>query len=387
VEAGELPLNLRRQQLSLQYITKLRSNPANPAFSCVFGTSFRPLFEARPSITPTLGIRLHENILESGVNLDSIARYTIPYIPPWTLKTASFQLDLRLLGNKFEVPPIVYQSKFNELSSQYVGYTRVFTDGSKIGEAVGAAGIVESRVSLKRLPNNASIFSAEARGLLLALDLLSKPAGGRFLFLSDSLSCLQSLENRDFSHPLICEILCRAHGLLARNNDVVFMWVPSHVGLAGNTAADAAAKASLALPVTSSTVPHSDYKSLIRVHVLKKWQQAWNLETNNKLHSIQPMVNITHAYRLPRRDEILIHRLRIGHTYLTHGHLVRAEPPPTCTVCQTELTVEHILLRCSSLSNIRAKFFNVSSLSELFSQVLSHTIIEFLKEVGFYRYM
>ena len=86
------------------------------------------------------------------------------------------------------MPPDVYQSKFNELSSQYVGYTRVFTDGSKIGEAVGAAGIVESRVSLKRLPNNASIFSAEARGLLLALDLISKPAGGRFIFLSDSLT-------------------------------------------------------------------------------------------------------------------------------------------------------------------------------------------------------
>ena len=121
--------------------------------------------------------------------------------------------------------------------------------------------------------------------------------------------------------------------------------------------------------------------------MLKKWQQAWNLETNNKLHGIQPMVNITQAYRLPRRDEILIHRLRIGHTYLTHGHLLRAEPPPTCTVCQTELTVEHILLRCSSLSNVRAKYFIVSSLSELFLQVLSHTIIEFLKEVGFYRYI
>ena len=32
VEAGELPLTLRRQQLSLQYIIKLRSTPSNPAF-------------------------------------------------------------------------------------------------------------------------------------------------------------------------------------------------------------------------------------------------------------------------------------------------------------------------------------------------------------------
>jgi ribonuclease HI len=386
VEAGELPLELRRQQLAMQYITKLRSNPANPAFGYVFNTSFRPLFEARPSITPTLGIRLHENILESGVNLDNIAGYTIPHIPPWTLKAPSFQLDLQLLGSKCEVPPTVYQSKFNEIVSQFSGYTRIFTDGSQIGEAVGAAAILESNVSCKRLPNNSSIFSAEARGLLLALDMIRQTPGGKFLFLTDSLSCLQSLQSCDLSQPLISEILCRVHGLLSRSTaDVVFMWVPSHVGLAGNTAADTAAKASLTLPVSNLTVPHSDYNSLIRVHMVKKWQQSWNSECTNKLHVIQPVVNVTQSYRLPRRDEILIHRLRIGHTYLTHGHLLRGETPPQCDKCQVELTVEHILLGCSSLANVRAQYFTVSSLSELFLKVFPCAIIDFIKEIGLYR--
>lgn len=44
---------------------------------------------------------------------------------------------------------------------------------------------------------------------------------------------------------------------------------------------------------------------------------SWSLETKNKLHAIEPTVNITKSYRLPRRDEIIIHRLRIGHTFLT----------------------------------------------------------------------
>ena len=55
VEAGELSLNLRRQQLSPQYIVKLRSNPSNPAFHCVFNSGFSRLFEARPSVIATLG--------------------------------------------------------------------------------------------------------------------------------------------------------------------------------------------------------------------------------------------------------------------------------------------------------------------------------------------
>jgi len=45
VEAGELPLELR-QQLCLQYICKLGSNPCNPVFNSVFGTGIRRLFEA-----------------------------------------------------------------------------------------------------------------------------------------------------------------------------------------------------------------------------------------------------------------------------------------------------------------------------------------------------
>jgi len=126
-------------------------------------------------------------------------------------ETSWISVILHLLGNKSEVSPTVYQSKFNELLSQYDGYTHIFTYGSKSGEAVGSAAIVASRLCKKRLPNNSSIFSAEAREILLALDLIHRSTCSQFLFLSDSLSCLQSLQNRDLTQPLIAEILCRVH--------------------------------------------------------------------------------------------------------------------------------------------------------------------------------
>ena len=93
------------------------------------------------------------------------------------------------------------------------------------------------------------------------------------MFLSDSLSCLQSLQSRDLTHPLIAEILCRVHEFVIRGFSIVFIWVPSHVGLAGNTAADAAAKAALNLPVTNLAIPYSDYNYLIRTHTLNQWQE------------------------------------------------------------------------------------------------------------------
>jgi len=115
--------------------------------------------------------------------------------------------------------------KIQRIRYQYDGYTLIFTDGSKIGEAVGSATIVASRLCKKRLSNNSSIFSLESRGILLALDMVHQSAGSQRLFHSDSLSCLQSLRNQDLSHPLIAEILCRVHGLLSGGTRFVFMWV------------------------------------------------------------------------------------------------------------------------------------------------------------------
>ena len=96
-------------------------------------------------------------------------------------------------------------------------------------------------------------------------------------------------------------------------------------------------------------------------------------------------MNITKSYRLPRRDEIIIHRLRIGHTFLTHGYLLKRDTPPQCSACQTQLTVEHVLLHCPTWNAIRANHFTTTSLLNLFSNVTSRCIVDFIKEIGFYR--
>lgn len=59
-------------------------------------------------------------VLDSGVNLDSIAINSIPYIFPWILKPAIFDFSLRLIGNQSEVSPTIFPSKFKEFLSHFL---------------------------------------------------------------------------------------------------------------------------------------------------------------------------------------------------------------------------------------------------------------------------
>jgi hypothetical protein len=60
-------------------------------------------------------------------------------------------------------------------------------------------------------------------------------------------------------------------------------------------------------------------------------------ETGNKLRSVA-MSNLTMG--LSRREKLVIHRARTGHTHLTHSHLLKGEDAYACIPCDCPLTVE-----------------------------------------------
>ena len=109
-----------------------------------------------------------------------------------------------LPGDKSEVTPHVSQSSLNELVSHYDGYTRIFTNGSQIGDAVGATAIVGSQVSKKRVPNGSSIFSAEARELPMALDMVRQSSDRQLLYLCDSLVVSAKPQKSSSVFPAYC---------------------------------------------------------------------------------------------------------------------------------------------------------------------------------------
>ena len=49
--------------------------------------------------------------------------------------------------------------------------------------------------------------------------------------------------------------------------------------------------------------------------------------------------------------------LWLGHTTLTHEYLMENGRPPTCSVCNTTITVEHILISCTKNKTKREVVF------------------------------
>jgi len=247
-------------------------------------------------------------------------------------------------------------------------------------KTVAASAFVAGRFFVQRLPNKSSVYSAELTAICLALEYIVQYCNSHFVIFSDSLSSLQALQTRDFKNPLLCKVMQYYMDASQDGNDISFCWVPSHVGIWGNEIADWTAKAALQLNTSDWKVPASDFRRCAQEYIYEEWETHWLGSRGSKLHQVQPHLGEWKgANRSSRLEEVVLARLRIGHTRLTHSYLLKGEPAPICDLCGASLTVEHILIKCVILNNIRRQFYQASSLLDLFTQVDPTPIIGFLK--------
>ena len=147
---------------------------------------------------------------------------------------------------------------------------------------------VKETFKKKHLPNDTSIFSAEACAINMALDLISESRNNKFIIFSDLLSLLESLKNKEFDHPSIIRILCKLKNL-SNDNDIQICWVPSHTGISGNDQVDKAAWSTINLTTEKKfKIPHTNFKMKINKYILHQRKQRWNNNENNKLLEIKP---------------------------------------------------------------------------------------------------
>ena len=235
------------------------------------------------------------------------------------------------------------------------------------------------------------------------LGVLAVLSALRFIFFSsssvnsytifmDSMSVLTSLGSLFPYHHLVQEI--QDWFCLLRNRrkiSVTFCWVPSLVGVVGNELADVAAKTAARLcHISGMGVPLSDFRSFIKFYCRDLWQDHWsNLSNNFKLKSIRPSVLPWLHCRVDRRSSIVLTRLRIGHSYLTHKYLMASGEErrvPLCSTCRVELTIKHVLVQCPFYELKRRDniLSNMTLLEILGENAPVERIVKFLKDVNIF---
>ncbi|KAI5734861.1 hypothetical protein M8J77_011340 [Diaphorina citri] len=360
VESGIMPLSLRRSKMIMNYVSKIGSCHMNPIHNEFFNRNYD--FANHPNTPKPLLMRARE-ITDFIANIDSseFAPYD-KHIPPWSSVVPSIDTSLHS-DKKDNVSPSVFQVQFLvNINTKYHDRILCFTDGSKTENSTSCAYTINKNVNSFRLNVVNSVFSAELMAILLCLQNLKYLPSTKFLLVTDSMSSLQAITSKSCNNALLSKIYSTWLDLVACGKEISFMWCPSHCGISGNEAVDVAAKNPSPSFPPLKLCSASDYKPLIKKIVQRNWQSSWNSVPNgNKLKSIKPDIEKwPSSNRKTRLEEVVLTRMRIGHTRLTHSYLFSRSPQPTCR-CGDILTVKHILT-CPLDIQLRSSLPNPPSL-------------------------
>ena len=288
VECGEMPLELRRRELQLQYAAKLEASINNPTSSimkdCWQNHRTYPAGK-EPFAIKTGTIR---EIIDAS---EIIALNKLPKYPSWeqgiiTVDTSLTQAKRNVERSKIETD---FKKVVEEKMQEYQNTIQIFTDGSVI---VNKTGISYQIPSLNvhenyRLPNNLTIFTVEGAAIVYALKRVSELISDDVTVFTDCLEVVNSLneEGSETRSHVINLIRNQAYEIYRENGiKTNIVWIPGHSGISGNEAANDGAKEATSRDQIDVHISTSmkDAKTRIRKYIDNEWQRQWNLSTKGR---------------------------------------------------------------------------------------------------------
>lgn len=188
---------------------------------------------------------------------------------------------------------------------------------------MGYAAVSQDKTYQLSLPNNASVFTAELYGIASAIKIIKETSFNNFVIFSNSRSTIEAIQSYKSKNNIVQQIKLYLHNLCNNGKNVEMSWIPAHVGIKGNEDADKAATEATHMTRSNVNIPVTDYVTDIKMGIINKWQYIWNKEPeSNKLKQIKPNIKRQSSSYQRRHAQVILTRLRIGHTRLTHGHLM-----------------------------------------------------------------
>ncbi|XP_053597660.1 uncharacterized protein LOC103580449 [Microplitis demolitor] len=296
-------------------------------------------YENHPNLLRPLRFRLPNYLSLINSSLSQLFKRSLSPIPSWEeLKTLT---DWTLNENvKNLTSRDTFKALFLENKAKYHDYQVFFTDGSKKENKPSYSIVSNEEITVNSLSDTYSIFSCEAFAILKLLEKLNTPVDSKIL--------------------------------QTNNTQVILAWVPSHQGIEGNEIADTEAKNALNKPIEpQAKTSLSDFKKYIHRLFMK----------DSGLDSTNTIIDDT---ALTRRDQVILTRLKIGHTNLTHCYRPEKKDPPVCPRCGSILSVKHLITSCLLYQSERTQANLPMNPEELFTTEHRRKVIKFLKLTKIY---
>ena len=274
------------------------------------------------------------------------------------------QYDAPLEPSNWTHPAEEVTIKETERATQYP--IRIYTDGSKTGDKVGAAAAIffeETPIrQLKyRLDGKCSNNQAEQIAILKALQELKTLqsniyAEKKVAVYTDSKITLFLIKDNKKQNMIIADILKTIRSLEQNHWVIHFSWVKAHIGIAGNEMADNLAKQAANnqnIEIIFSKIPKSTIVTEIEELGMQQWQARWNETTNGATtKSFFPSIKERLKIALPPTPEFTAFITGHGRTrsYLHRFHII---DDPTCTCGRGQQTVNHLIYECADTSQQR----------------------------------
>ncbi|XP_055604733.1 uncharacterized protein LOC129752967 [Uranotaenia lowii] len=326
---------------------------------------------------------------ELEIQLPRTTVFKIAVCPPWQRIRPRIDKSLHSKLSQGATPSEL-RNLFNELRHKnYRIHRAIYTDGSKQNSKCGYGIVSQGFVTHRRLNNICIIFTAESEAIKEALSwVVEQQVPQAYLICTDSMSAVTNLEKCKIKSKWKDCVQMLLNQIADLGAEVVFCWIPSHIGIPGNEKADTEAKKALELPEdTEQSVDFSEVRKIIKLQITKRWQLQWHTNLNNKLREVKnTLLPFKAAFLGNRRDDVILARLRIGHTQLTHGYLLDKIDRPLCSRCNEPMTVKHIIVNCDQLDEHRTNHGIPGNLREALADdtEMAQKVIEYLKTINLY---
>ena len=331
------PLRIRRKKLTLNYCARIFNRPYNQTHELIEKIRKNKKFVNNSLKYIPISGRLYTYLQECNINYEDLKTF---------------------LSNHHIVKNIPNETVIIEPDCQYADELKlwfpesqcIFTALDKSESSVGAAAIFpnEEKILLK-LPYWYSTISTMCNLIIEIINM--KHNDNKFIILITD----KNIRKEEVIKTVINNISSKDQEIFL--NSIRLLFCNTSFSANGFKSAEEFAKQiqSINYPCHTHKCYLQDLKKMIHNNTKKNWNQYWDTKSlSSHLRKCKTFNSEKNpATTFNRRDQVLLTRLRIGHSIITHQHIFNKEPPPKCDVCPYRLTVDHILIECKKYTKER----------------------------------